>query len=36
MLVRGQRLASNLPETTPRNATRSTTRLRFDKLVDLD
>jgi hypothetical protein len=36
MLVRGQRLASNLPETMPRNATCSTSRLRFGKVDDLD
>jgi hypothetical protein len=34
--VYGQRLASNLPETTPCNATRSTTRPRVGWVVDLD
>jgi hypothetical protein len=36
MLARGQRLASDLPETTPRNATRSTTRPRFGRAIGLD
>jgi hypothetical protein len=34
--VRGQRLASKLPETMPRIATRSTTRPWFGWVVDLD
>jgi hypothetical protein len=33
--VRGQRLASNLPETMPRHATHSTTRPRFGRIADL-
>ena len=34
--ARGQRLASDLPETTPRTATRSTMWPRFGRVVDLD
>jgi hypothetical protein len=35
MLMRRQRLASNLPETMPCNATRNTTPPRFDRAVEL-